>query len=264
MRSFSSDKLALLILALGMAVPADATELLVLSQQSLDTLVAAAPDSRIDVRRFRPNLLVDVEAAQGFPAVLERLGRIGYAGVEPAGLHGLSPKEFRRCVEDAGMVVSSAHTDLPRGENANAILDVQEAIGNRLLVLPFLPHHWEFAKRVDERSALAFLFEQLDPEIFAELDVYWTRVGGEDPARVVSELGGKVRLVHVKDGPADDPAAPMTAVGDGALDIPAILGASHSAEWHIVELDRCATDMCEAGERSYGYLTGQGLARGRT
>ena len=46
--------------------------------------------------------------------------------------------------------------------------------------------------RVDEGSALAFLFEQLDPEIFAELDVYWALVGGEDPVRVVSELGGKV------------------------------------------------------------------------
>jgi len=238
------------------------------------------------------------EAARGFPAVLERLGRIGFAGVEPAGLHGLSPKEFRSCLEDAGMVVSSAHADLPRGENANAILDLQEAIGNRLLVLPFLSperfasrdsiraladelhealenvrgrgmalgyhnHHWEIAKRVDEGNALGFLFEQLDPEIFAELDVYWARVGGEDPVRVVSELGEKVRLIHVKDGPADDPAAPMTAVGGGALDIPAILEASDRAEWHIVELDRCATDMFEAVERSYEYLVGQGLSRGR-
>jgi uncharacterized protein YcbX len=45
----------------------DAFPLLLLSQQSLDTLAAAAPDSQIDIRRFRPNLLVDVEAAEGLP-----------------------------------------------------------------------------------------------------------------------------------------------------------------------------------------------------
>ncbi len=238
------------------------------------------------------------EAARDFPAVLERLGRIGYAGVEPAGLHGLSPQEFRRCVEDAGMVVSSAHADLPRGGDANAILDLQEAIGNRMLVVPYLPgerfadrdsirtladeleealenlrrrgmalgyhnHYWELSHRVDGRPALDVLFEELDPEIFAEVDVYWARVGGEDPAEVVAELGGRARLIHVKDGPADDPDLPMTAVGDGTLDIPAILGASERAEWHIVELDRCATDMFEAVERSYRYLVGEGLSRGR-
>jgi uncharacterized protein YcbX len=45
----------------------DAFPLLVLSQQSLDTLAAASPNSRIDVRRFRPNLLVDIQGAQGLP-----------------------------------------------------------------------------------------------------------------------------------------------------------------------------------------------------
>lgn len=238
------------------------------------------------------------QAAEDFPAVLERLGRIGYAGVEPAGLHGLSPREFRRRVEDAGMVVSSAHADVPRGERANEILDLQEAIGNRAVVVPFLPpeqfadrdsiralcdqlnealdnvrgrgmtlgyhnHYWECANRVDGRPALTVLFEELDPEIFAEVDIYWARVGGEDPARVLAELGGRAPLIHVKDGPADDPELPMTAVGDGTLDIPAILGASERAEWHIVELDRCASDMFEAVERSYRYLVGEGLSRGR-
>jgi hypothetical protein len=55
----------------------------------------------------------------------------------------------------------------------------------------------------------------------------------------------------------------MTAVGDGVLDIPAALAAGGSAEWHIVELDRCATDMFEAVERSYHYLVGEGLSQGR-
>ena len=47
----------------------------------------------------------------------------------------------------------------------------------------------------------------------------------------------------------------MTAVGDGKLDIPGILEASADhAEWLIVELDNCATDMMTAVEKSYKYL----------
>ena len=55
----------------------------------------------------------------------------------------------------------------------------------------------------------------------------------------------------------------MTAVGEGKMDVPAIVAAGEgSTEWLIVELDRCATDMMEAVEKSYTYLVGKGLARG--
>jgi len=68
----------------------------------------------------------------------------------------------------------------------------------------------------------------------------------------------------VKDGPADAPPSPMVAVGDGAVDIPAVLAAAPGARWHVVELDRCATDMFEAVERSYDFLVGAGYSSGRS
>ena len=56
----------------------------------------------------------------------------------------------------------------------------------------------------------------------------------------------------------------MTAVGAGALDIPAIVATSRgTAEWLIVELDACATDMLTAVKASYQYLTEHELAKGR-
>ena len=61
----------------------------------------------------------------------------------------------------------------------------------------------------------------------------------------------------MKDGPADDRASAMVAVGDGVIDVPGVLAAARSAQWHIVELDRCDTDMFDAVERSYDYLVGQ-------
>ena len=39
--------------------------------------------------------------------------------------------------------------------------------------------------------------------------------------------------------------------------------AGSNAEWLIIELDECATDMMEAVRKSYRYLTTQGLARGK-
>jgi len=234
---------------------------------------------------------------QGLGAVVDRLGRIGYAGVEPAGFGELTPDAFRARVEAAGMVVSSAHVALPDADKTNLVLDQQAAIGNRLVVVPFLPpdqfkdedairrtadrlntfneavrargaslgyhnHWWEFSTQIGGRSAFDALFERLDASVFAEVDTYWAKVGGADPAAVVRGLGARARLLHIKDGPADKPESPMTAVGEGIVDVAAIAAASR-ASWHVVELDRCATDMFEAMEKSHRYMTQRGLAEGR-
>jgi sugar phosphate isomerase/epimerase len=238
------------------------------------------------------------QAASDLAGVISRLGEIGYVGVEPAGFHGLAPSEFRKLVEDAGMTVSSSHVQPPIGDSANEILDAQQELGAEDLVVAFMPperfkdrdqifvtadqlnrslenvkqrgmrlgyhnHNWEFSTRIDDQPAHAILFEQLDPEIFAEIDVYWAQVGGADPVQVVADLGSRARLLHMKDGPADSPKNAMTAAGQGALDLPAIAAAGKHVAWHIVELDRCDTDMFRAVEESYRYLVDEGIAGGR-
>jgi sugar phosphate isomerase/epimerase len=144
--------------------------------------------------------------------------------------------------------------------------EVNESFANaraRGMALGYHNHWWEFETRHSGKSAHELLLALLEPEIFAELDTYWARVGGRDPAQVVTELGARARLLHLKDGPADGPKSPMTAVGDGVLDFQAIVAASDTVCWHIVELDACATDMFEAIEKSYRFLVGRGLSRGR-
>jgi sugar phosphate isomerase/epimerase len=106
--------------------------------------------------------------------------------------------------------------------------------------------------------------EHLDAAVLFEVDVYWVQTAGLDPVAVIKELGPRVRLLHVKDGPAvkDEP---MVAVGDGVLDIPAIIEAGQdNTEWLIVELDKSDSDIMAAVLKSYDYLVGSGLAYGKS
>jgi sugar phosphate isomerase/epimerase len=238
------------------------------------------------------------EVNADFPAVLRRLAAKGYAGVELAGFGGLTADQLAATLAETGLAISSAHVGYQSADEFAAALAAHRTLGCDTVVIPALRadgfadldavqksadlvnglvdvatghgmslgyhnHWWELTPMPDGRPALLHLFEHLAPEVFAEVDIYWARVGGTDPAALVSELGPRVGLLHVKDGPADEPPSPMVAVGDGAIDVPGVLAAAPGAQWHIVELDRCATDMFDAVERSYDYLVGGGYSRGR-
>jgi len=238
------------------------------------------------------------QTAVDFPAVLARLSAKGYVGVELAGLSGLSAGQLTSALSVAGIGLSSAHVALTVDGGFDAALDLHQSLGCDTVVIPSLPHDafsnfdairagadrvnaaaestrprgvtlgyhnhwWELAPLADGRPGLLHLFDHLAPDVIAEVDIYWVQVGGADPTDVVAELGSRVGLVHVKDGPADTPSSPMVAVGDGVIDVPTILAAAQNAHWHIVELDRCATDMFDAVERSYDYLVGNGYSRGK-
>jgi sugar phosphate isomerase/epimerase len=57
------------------------------------------------------------ESLQADPGgTLEQLRRIGYRTVESAGFAGLSAEDFRRRIDDAGLLVPSAHLDFRSGD----------------------------------------------------------------------------------------------------------------------------------------------------
>ncbi len=125
-----------------------------------------------------------------------------------------------------------------------------------------LHNHWAEFEAVDGKLPEDVMLDNV-PELFAQLDVYWVAKGGQDPVATVKRLADRAPVLHIKDGPLDPPQ-PMTAVGKGVLDMPAIIAAADESvlEWVIVELDSCGTDMMEAVKDSYDYLVGEGLAIG--
>lgn len=233
-------------------------------------------------------------AAEDFPGVLKRIADIGYKGVEFAGLQGMEPAEVKTIVDDLGLEVASAHMPMPDPDNAQQVIDECKTLGITKLItgpggaidtmdnvmacvakmqtaveclegtgIAFgLHNHWLEFEDVEGQFPEDVFLTQV-PELFAEIDVYWVAVGGPDPAATVARLKDRAPVLHIKDGPIDPPQ-PHTAVGKGVLDMPAIIGAANPdvCEWMIVELDSCATDMFEAVQDSYDYLTGNGLAAG--
>lgn len=174
------------------------------------------------------------EAAKGMGAVLQRLAKIGYKAVEPAGFFDLSVTEFRKQVEDLGMVVSSSHSPWAKADNIAEIIDTCGLLGVDMIAggygadefksidaitktaeitakmsdelaaagitLTLHNHAWEFEK-IDGRLKYE-IFAELCPNVKFELDTYWSSNFGEnDAVEMVKQFGSRAPLLHIKDGP---------------------------------------------------------------
>ncbi len=225
--------------------------------------------------------------------ILKRVAGFGYGAVEPFGITN-DPQGLRADLDAAGLAVCSVHA-IPVGDEADAVIGAARILGADTVIVPHLPpprfaaadgvrgvaaelneasarlagqglrlgyhnHDFELSSLVDGTPALEVLADQLDDAVLLEVDTYWAAVGGQDVAALLGRLGDRVRYLHVKDGPVVNREDFMTAVGTGRMPVAEILAASPSATWHVVELDRCATDMMTAVGDSLAWLTAQGLA----
>jgi len=237
------------------------------------------------------------EAAAKDPVgVIRKIAAIGYKAVEFAGLYGRTPKEMRKILDDAGLVASSTHTALPTKDNAGEIIDTAKTLGYQMVITGKGPkdfetldavkaaagqfqagaallrgaglrlgyhNHWWEMNLVGGRLGLEVFLERA-PDVFSQVDTYWARnFGAVDVAAFVGKHKNRIPVLHLKDGPLVKDQ-PHTAIGKGKMDFAPIVKAADPKvlEWLIVELDSCATDMMQAVEDSYRFLTARGLAAG--
>ncbi len=234
---------------------------------------------------------------EDFEGTIRKVAEIGYIGVEPYGGLPVPAQEAAKLFAELDLKVESSHLSVPIGDNKQKTLEDAAAYGLKTIVCPYQPreefttvdnvkricetlneayanasaagfqygyhnHDFEF-KQIGDQTGYDIMRAELDPNIQLQVDTYWVKVGGFDAAELVKDLGARSPLLHIKDGPGVRGQA-MQAAGDGVMDIPAIVKAGEgTAQWLIVELDRCDTDMMEAIEKSYAYMTQNGLARGR-
>ena len=235
--------------------------------------------------------------AEDFEGIVRQVADMGYAGVEPYGGMPAGLEYSAALFKELDLQVPNSHVAFPDEENAEAVLAIAEAYGLERVCVAYLPasefetvdaikrtceklnragqfaadnglqlgyhnHWWEY-KQLNGTATLDLILAELDEGVFLELDTYWAQVGGLDAIEVLKQMGARAPLIHLKDGLLDA-QGDMTALGGGKMDVPGIVAASaETADWHIVELDRCATDMLEAVRDSYTYLTANGLARGK-
>lgn len=128
-------------------------------------------------------------------------------------------------------------------------------------------HAFEFEPLEGQRP-FDILKERFDANLVQwELDVFWLKMGGLDPAAVLREFSGRVPLVHLKDAAAGAqprfqesqvPPTDFVSVGSGQLDFPAILktAVESGVRHYFVEQDHTPGPPLESLRQSYEYLRG--------
>ena len=175
------------------------------------------------------------EAKEDFRGTLETVKKLGYDGVEFAGLFGNAPEAIKAMCEEIGLVPISAH--VPFAEllaNTEKVLANYKTIGCEYVVIPYLDakyrenkevfmdavakiaaigeaaekiglqllyhnHDFEFVK-FDGTYMLDLLYDTVPAKYLGtELDTCWVNVGGEEPAAYVRKYTGRAPVVHLKD-----------------------------------------------------------------
>ena len=237
--------------------------------------------------------------AKDFAATMRQVAAIGYKSVEMAGYGNLkTAAEAKKALDDAGLKVDGTHAPIEALETDIAkVLDDNDALGSKLIICPWMPearrkdaegwkavakslntagrachergidfayhnHSFEFQK-FDGKSGLDILFENSEAHLVkAEIDVYWVKHGGEDPAARINQLGDRVVALHLKDMASGDDKK-FAEVGTGTLDFKAILDAAkkHGVRYGAVEQDSTyGMDPIAAIRTSYENLKKLGAA----
>lgn len=216
------------------------------------------------------------EAAADFEKTMEALARMGYDGVELAGLYGKTAKDIRACLDRTGLRAISAHVPYEAlAEDTERTVQTYQEIGCKFVAIPGLSKEdWyggsRYAKTVQNiariseactKAGIILLYHNHDHEfaktpagvyeldafygdipasdIQTQLDLCWVKVGGADPVAYLHKYSGRCPLVHVKDYIYRDGEVLQVAAGDGEVGLEALATASikSGAEWFVIEQD---------------------------
>lgn len=228
--------------------------------------------------------------------ILKQVASFGYKQIESyegkdGMFWGMSNTDFKKYMDDLGMVIVSSHCDINKDFEKKAA--DAAAIGMKYLVCPWLGPQKkidDFKKAADEfnkrgeickkngiRFAYhnhAYSFEPVegqlgqdvmmtntDPDLVDyEMDIYWVAAAGQDTEAWLKKYKNRFRLCHVKDRakgatPADHDAS--VDLGKGSLDFSRLLktASENGMEYYIVEQEKYeGTTPLKSVEANAAYM----------
>ena len=250
-----------------------------------DAFKGRPPSSPLGIQLFSLRNIL----ATDFEGTLAQVAKIGYREVEFVGLFNRPAKQVRVILDRQGLTSPSGHTSLQGvTDTLDRTLADAQALGQQYVIVPWLAAEFqsldgfrraaEVLNRAGERIRAAglrlgyhnhaFEFQRVglgsmgydlllrytDPELVCmELDLYWIRRGGQDPADYFRRHPERFHLVHVKDMARD---GAMVDVGRGTTRWPELLGTARRAgvRHFLVEHDNPPDPMAFA-RASYRYLS---------
>ena len=241
------------------------------------------------------------EIEKDFKETMRKVADTGFVGIESYALPDNITLEYAgRVFKDLGLQVIGMHTELPFGSARDTILKTADIYNSDRVIYAGWPennkyktvdsskhmvdvyneaaaflkkkglkfglhnHWWEFEKQ-DGIYPFYYLLENLDKDIFFEIDTYWAKTGGFNPVKVILDFGCRAPLLHIKDGPAikGEESYKQVPAGKGVMDFPSIVKAGdENIKWMIIEFDEYDKNIFDGIKDSYSYLTKNGLAEG--
>ena len=228
------------------------------------------------------------------PAVLEKVAKMGYAGVEFAGYHGRSAKELRELMDQNGLKCCGTHIQLGviQGDELGKTVEFNRVLGNPYLIVSGMPHTYtdsietvkrvagvynqaaakikdqgmyvgyhadEFDfKKIGDETAWDLFFEHTDKNVTMQMDTANCIVGGGDLIASLKRFPGRSLTIHLKDttgGPSE------ALVGEGDVnweEVFRVCETTAGTRWYVVEHDRPMDTAMEDAERCLKNLKAMG------
>jgi sugar phosphate isomerase/epimerase len=209
------------------------------------------------------------ELGKDFTGVIEKVGKMGYQGVEFAGYNGWDKKakDLRKLLDDNGLKCCGTHTGLNtiQGDALKATAELHTTLGNKFLIVPgmsakdaegwmdlakkfneiaakakdlgmrigYHAHGGDF-KKMGDKTAWEILFDNTDKEVVHQMDIGNCLGGGGDPYALIKKYPGRSTTVHLKEhgGKGGAPVGEGTVKWKEVFELCETIGGT---EWYIVE-----------------------------
>jgi len=217
-----------------------------------EPMIQAAKDSGLALHssHFEWDTVVSPkdEGMSDFMKILEKAKEVGLSHLVVPYLHG----NTRETLDDYKKVAENMNKGAVKAKEAG-------------ITLAYHNHAFEFEPKEGGKSGFDVFVEEFGEDTKFELDVFWVKVGGVEPVKLMKQLKGRVSQLHLKDLKAGMelpnfggvPKDAFQELGDGIIDMePIIKAAKRAGVAHChVEQDQ-SPDPIASINQSMGYLKG--------